>query len=102
CSRSPTAPTPTWPRCGGSPRAPTRPHTTPSTRPGSPRASPLSSPTSDVLAGPGDAPLMGLREEAAEPWGLLLGATAGGLAWATGTPSLLAPGGGAGVVDTPG
>src|SRR5205823_5653438 len=29
---------------------------------------------------------MGLRDEAAEPWGLLLGASAGGLAWATGVP----------------
>jgi hypothetical protein len=29
---------------------------------------------------------MGLRDEAAEPWGVLLGAGAGGLAWATGVP----------------
>jgi hypothetical protein len=43
---------------------------------------------------------MGLREEATEPWGLLLGATAGGLAWATGTPSLLAAGIGAAVWAT--
>ncbi|HKE98260.1 MAG TPA: hypothetical protein VKG45_04940 [Actinomycetes bacterium] len=35
---------------------------------------------------------MGLREEATEPWGLLLGAVAGGLAWATGLAPLAAAG----------
>jgi hypothetical protein len=33
---------------------------------------------------------MGLRDEVTEPWGLLLGATAGGLAWATGVPPAVA------------
>jgi hypothetical protein len=43
---------------------------------------------------------MGLRDELSEPWGLLLGATAGGLAWATGVPVVLAAGIGAVVYAT--
>ena len=38
---------------------------------------------------------MAFKDDLAEPWGLLLGATAGGVAWAVGLPVLLAAGVGA-------
>ncbi|HYT25144.1 MAG TPA: hypothetical protein VEP73_01475 [Actinomycetota bacterium] len=43
---------------------------------------------------------MGLKQELAEPWGLLLGATAGGVAWAAHLPVLVAGGVGVAVWAT--
>jgi hypothetical protein len=40
---------------------------------------------------------MRLRDEASDPWGLIIGAAAGGLAWATGIPVIAAAGIGAAV-----